>query len=215
MDLAGAGCPSENALGRHLRAPRRESSVIGAHHLVGYATFDNVPLFEQDRPVAEALDGARVVRDEDDRPAAALEVPDPSEALRLEGFVAHGQYFVQEKNVGKDVHRDREAKPHVHPGRVRLDRHVGELLELRELDDLREVLVDVATAQPMYRRAQVDVLYAGELGMEAGANLDKRADATADFDGAAAGREDPRNELQQRGLARAVLADDPERLAGL
>src|SRR5207253_11232503 len=89
-----------------------------------------------------------------------------------------------------------------------------EVLELRELDDLAKMLVDVAAAEAVDRRAQVDVLDTGELRMEAGADLDQRADAPADLDRTAAGREHPGDQLQQGRLAGPVLTDDAEGLAG-
>ncbi len=171
-------------------------------------------MVEQHRLVAEPLDRARVVRDEDDRPAAALEVADLAEALLLERLVADGEHLVQQQHVGLDVHRDREAEPHVHPRRVRPHRHVGERLQLGEGDDLLQVPVDVLALEPVDGRVQVDVLDPGELGVEAGADLDQRADPPADGERAGRGREDPGEQLQQRRLARAVRADDPEGLAG-
>ena len=151
--------------------------MVGAHHVAGRPALDRAAVVEQHRLVAEPLDRGRVVRDEDDRPAAALEVGDLAEALLLERLVADREHLVQQQHVGLDVHRDREAEPHVHPRRVRPHRHVGERLELREGDDLLQVPVDVVALEAVDRRVQVDVLDPGELGVEAGADLDQRADA--------------------------------------
>ena len=54
------------------------------------------------------------------------------------------------------------------------------LLELAELDDLVESAVDLALPQAVDRRAQVDVVAAGEVVVEAGPELEQRADAAAD-----------------------------------
>ena len=76
------------------------------------------------------------MRDEDDRPAALLELEDLAEALALELLVADREHLVEQQHVGLEVRRDREAEPHVHPRRVRADREVDEPLELGEGDDL-------------------------------------------------------------------------------
>ena len=66
------------------------------------------------------------------------------------------------------------------------------------------------------RAVEVDVLPPGQLGVEAGADLQQAADAAARAStrpsvGSVMRRED----LEQRALARAVAADDAERLARL
>ena len=95
---------------------------------------------EPQRLVAEALDQAERVRDEQDRLAAALELGELVEALVREALVADGEHFVDQQHVGIDVDRDGEAEPHVHARRVGLHRRVDELLHLGELDDLVEAL---------------------------------------------------------------------------
>ena len=82
------------------------------------------------------------MRDEDDRPAALLELEDLGEALALELLVAHGEDLVEQEHVGIDVRGDREAETHVHAGGVRPHLAVDELAELGEGDDLVEPLVD-------------------------------------------------------------------------
>jgi hypothetical protein len=74
------------------------------------------------------------------------------------------------------------------------------------------VLVDVAALEAVDRGVQVDVLDAGELGVEARADLDQRADAALDLERAGARREDAGDQLQERGLPGTVPADDAERL---
>jgi hypothetical protein len=146
---------------------------------------------------------------------SCLEVRDPRVALLLKGLVPDRKHLVEQQQVGVDVHRDREPEPHVHPRRVRAHGDVGEGLELGEAQDLLDVLVDVAALEAVDRRVEVDVLAPRELRVEAGADLDQRADASADRKRAGRRREDPRDQLEQRRLARAVPPDDPEGLARL
>ena len=72
-------------------------------------------LAQQNRPLAQPLDLGRVVRDEDDRAAALLELEDLAEAFALERLVADGEDLVEQEHVGVQVCGDREAEPHVHP----------------------------------------------------------------------------------------------------
>ena len=62
---------------------------------------------------------------------------------------------------------------------------------------------------------QLDVLAAGELGVEAGAHLEQARHPPSDLDPALGRLGDVREHLQQRALAGAVAADDAQRLAVL
>ena len=55
-------------------------------------------------------------------------------------------------------------------------------LELGERDDLVEAPSDVAAGQAEQRAVQEDVLAAGQLGVDPGADLDQRADPAGDLD---------------------------------
>ena len=72
-----------------------------------------------------------------------------------------------------------EPEPHVHAGRVGLDRRVDEVLELGKRDDLVEAVGDLALGEPEHHAVDEDVLAAGDLGMKAGAQLDERRHAAA------------------------------------
>ena len=146
------------------------------------------------------------------RPGAP-ELLHPAEAAPLELGVADREHLVDEQDLRLQVRRDGEREPHVHPARVALDGRVHEALDPGELDDLVEALRDLAALHAEDRAVQVDVLAPGELRMEAGADLEQAPDAPADLDAPARRRGDAREHLQQRRLAGAVAADDPEHLA--
>ena len=63
------------------------------------------------------------------------------------------------------------------------------------------------------RGVQVDVVAAGQLGVEAGPGRDQAGDPAPGQHLAAVGSHDPVDHLQQRALARAVQAHQPDRLA--
>ena len=114
---------------------------IGVDDALRIAVRAGAAVVEPERLVAEALDDAERVGDEEDGLAAASELGELVEALVREALVADGEHFVDQQQVGIDVNGDGKPQPHVHAGRVGLDRRVDEVLELGELDDLVEALV--------------------------------------------------------------------------
>src|SRR5262249_18723994 len=163
----------------------------------------------QDRTVAKPLHRLRVVRDEDDRPTAAFELGDLGEALTLVVLVADGEDLVEEQDVGLDVRGNRESESHEHSRRVRAYRQIDEALELGERDDLGHRLANPRAGEPVDGAVQVDVLTSAEIGMEARAQLEQRADASAGLDASRRRAEDAGQEPQQRRLPRAVSPDEP------
>jgi hypothetical protein len=111
------------------------------------------------------------------------------------------------------VRGNREGQAQIHPARVPLDRRVDELLDLRKRHDLVELALDLDTAHAQDGSVQVDVLAAGQLGMKPRADLEKRPYAPVNLGKPPRRLRDPRQDLQQRALTRAVGADDPHDLA--
>ncbi|OLE01245.1 MAG: hypothetical protein AUG91_02215 [Actinobacteria bacterium 13_1_20CM_4_69_9] len=89
------------------------------------------------------------------------------------------------------------------------------MLEPGEGDDLVELLAQVRALEPVDRAVQEDVLTTRQVGMKAGAELQQGADAAADLDPAGGRLDDPRDQAQQRRLARAVPAHEPNGAARL
>ena len=102
-----------------------------------------------------------------------------------EALVADRQHLVDQQHFGIDVDGHREPEPHVHARRVGLHRRVDEVLQLGELDDLVEAALDLPLGEAEHDAVDEDVLAAGDLGVEAGAELDQRRDAAVDGDRAA------------------------------
>ena len=143
-----------------------------------------------------------------------LELADLVQALALERLVADGQDLVDQQDVGADVDGHREPEAHVLAGAVVLDLVVDERLQLGEGDDVVEVALGLPAGQAEDGRVQVDVLAAGELAVEAGPQLQQRRDPARTVTVPVVGAEDARQHLEQRRLARAVGADQPDGLAG-
>ncbi len=114
-----------------------------------------------------------------------------------------------------DVRCDGEAEAHEHAGRVRAHRQIDELLELGERDDLVHHLAHACPREPVDRAVQIDVLAAGEVLVEARAELEQRGNPAAHLDAPGGRLDDLGDQPEKRRLAGAVPADQPDRLAGL
>ena len=163
----------------------------------------------QRRPI-----GTQVVRHEDDRPAGALQVLHPPDATALELRVADGECLVDDEDVGLEVGRDGERQAQPHARGVALQRRVEEPLDAGEGGDLVEARADVAARHAEDRPAEEHVLPPRELVVEARADVEQGAEPAADASDAGGRRRDPREDPQQRGLARTVAADDADQFAG-
>ena len=100
-DPSLARCPTR--AGRR-RAPSGfascgEQPPVRGDRVLRSAVERDLALPQQHGAVAEALDGLSVVRDEDDRAAAILELGDLAEALALELLVADGEHLVEQQHV--------------------------------------------------------------------------------------------------------------------
>ena len=143
----------------------------------------DLAVVEHDRLVADPPDQVDGVGHEHDRAALGLELLHALDALALEALVADGEDLVDEQDLGIDVDGDGEAEAHEHAARVVLDLLVDEGLELGERHDRVEVAVGLLLGQAEDRGVQVDVLAAGQLRVETGAELEQRGDAAAGGDG--------------------------------
>ena len=168
---------------------------------------------EPDRIRAEAHHCVEVVAHEQHRATAALHLRHLAETFSLELGVADRQDLVDDHDFGVEVRRDCERQSQVHPGRVSLHRCVEEAFHAGECDDLVELSSDVASVHSEDRAVEVDVLPAGQLGVETGPHLQQGADSPASSRDTGRRIRNPRQKLQQRALPRTVAADHTERLA--
>ena len=110
--------------------------------------------------------------------------------------------------------RDGERQAQPHPRGVALQRRVEEPLHPGEGGDLVEARADVAAGHAEDRPAEEHVLSPGELVVEARADVEQRTETAADAGDAGRRRRDPREDPEQRGLARTVAADDADQFTG-
>jgi hypothetical protein len=219
---------------RHLEGPRAVARVeeseggrgpcsdegLPAQSEVVVNDGDRIPLggelagTEQDCPVAEVCDGFHVVADEQDGAAPFAQLPEAPEAALLEEHVADRQGLVHDVHVRVEVREEREGEPHEHSRRVLADRLVDELADLGEVEDGLQPITHVSIGEAEELRALEHVLPAGEVGLEARAELQQGHHAPPDLERPRRGIEGPGEDLQQRALPGAVQADDAEALSG-
>ena len=109
-----------------------------------------------------------------------------------------------------------EAEAGVHARAVALDRRVDEVADSARSRRWRRTDVSMSDRfMPMIDAVEIDVLAAREVGVKAGRDLDQRADPSVRDVGAERRTQKLREDLEQCRLARAVVPDDPERVAAL
>ncbi len=135
-----------------------------------------------------------------------------AQALALELGVAHRQHLVHHQDLRLQMGGHREGQAQVHAAGIALDGRVDELLHFGEVHDLVELALDLGAAHAQDGAVEVDVFPAGQFRMEAGAHLEQGADPAVDLGVALGGVGDPREDLQQGALARAVAPDHPQHL---
>src|SRR4051812_3454133 len=119
-----------------------EEVRVGLYYALGFVLQPQLALVDPQRLVAQLLDRAERVADQQDGAVLPAQLAHLLERLALEARVADRQRFVDQEDVRVHVDRHREREPPVHARRVRLHRHVHELLELGELDDLVVLLLE-------------------------------------------------------------------------
>ncbi len=111
-----------------------------------------------------------------------------------------------------DVDRHGKGKSDVHSRRVGLHGYVDEALETGELDDVVEATGNVAATHAEDRGVEEHVVAPGQLRMETGAELEQGRHPLVHAHAAGVRLQDAGHALQQRRLARPVLADHTEDL---
>ena len=96
---------------------------------------------------------------------------DLAHAALPEIYVADGQGLVHQQNFGIHMDRHRECEPHDHAARICLDGTIDEVADLREGLDFGEASVHFLSGKAQDRAIEINVVAAGELGIETGARV--------------------------------------------
>ena len=192
---------------------RLDGAQIRGHGFVDGSVGHDLAVLEQDPALAERLDDRHVVADEDDGSPLVRHLAHLPDALALEADVADRQHLVDEHDLRIEVRGHREREPDGHAARVALERGVEEALDLGEVHDLVEAPVDLAPPHAEDRAVQIDVLAPGQLPVEAGPDLEQRAQPSLDACVPRRRLGDAREDLEQRALAGSVAPDERDEVA--
>src|SRR5258706_13151307 len=102
---------------------------------------------------------------------------------------------------------DRERESQIHAGGIMFGRRVDKLFEFRKRHDLVELAVDFIAAHAKDRSAEVDILTAGQLRMETGADLQQGTHAPVHAGTTDGWFGDAGEDFQKRALAGAIATD--------
>ena len=127
--------------------------------------------------------------------------------------VAHRQGFIHQQDFRIHVDGHGERQPHHHAARIRFHRLVDEFADFGEILDIPVALVDLPGGEAQDGAVQIDIVAAGEFGIESGAQFQQGRDAPVYRERAAGGMQNAGHHLQQGAFAGAVFADDAEGLA--
>ncbi len=193
--------------------PLPQSIHVSGSHGVDGTRRSNNPIPEQDASTTKSAHGAQIMADKKYGPPSATNVLHFANTFLLEQHVADGEDFVDEEDFGFEVSGDGEGEAHAHAAAVMLEGRVDEALDFGESDDLVEFADDFGFAHAEDGSAEENVFAAGQFRMEAGADFEEAGDAAVEFGVSHSGPRDAREQLEQRGFARAVSADQADDFA--
>ncbi len=147
------------------------------------------------------------------RPPMVCHILHLPQTLLLKLRIPHGQHFVDDEDLGFEVGGYGKAEADLHAGRVEFDGGIDMFFHPAEVDDLVQFAVDLFFGHAEDGAVHVDVLAAGQFGVEAGADLQQCADPSFEVHFAGGGFGDVGEDLEQGALAGAVVADDAEHFA--
>ena len=195
---------------RGLAAGGHQVLVEDAGHVV--TRLHDLALLQPDDPVAGLGDLGQLVRDQEHRARPLAQLVDAGVALALELGVAGGQRLVHEQDVVALSRGDREPQPGAHAGGVGLHRQVDEVADPGELHDPGLGLLGLLRGHAHGQAAEHHVPLAGEVLEQRGVHPEQGPVAVG-VHRALLGGQQPGDRPQQRRFARAVTADDPDRVA--
>ena len=163
--------------------------------------------------VANGLHIGNGVRYEDNGDAAGAQFVHLAHTTMPEVSIANRECLIDEEHLGIHTDGNGESQPHYHAARVSLNGLADEIPNLGEVFDRLVAPVDFAFGKAEDGGVEIDVVTAGEFGIEAASQFEQCGDTSADVYGAARRLRNAGDELQRGAFSRAVFADDAEDFA--
>src|SRR5262245_101312 len=123
------------------------------------------------------------------------------------------QRLIHDKNLRPYCRRDTESNSHLHPAGIRAHRLIEVLAYFRKVLNRWKQFVDCVLRHPHQSGRVYNVLTSCQFRIHAEPQLEQRRDTAGDRYRPLRRTGCTRHHLQDRALARAVLTDDPQRLA--
>src|SRR5262249_23586786 len=104
--------------------------LVTSHNLLGRSISQKYPIMEQHDALTQLPNRIHIVRNKYNGHASLAELVKARGTLPLKRSVAHGQDFIDQKDVRIDLRRNRKTQAHVHPRRILLNWGIDKLAEL-------------------------------------------------------------------------------------
>ena len=153
------------------------------------------------------------MRDEDDGLVGRFELFEIVGAFLLEGGIADGEDFVEEKNVAVGANGDGKSEANLHAGGVVFEFLVLKIFEFGEIPDVVIHGFHFVVTEAEQSAIHVDVFATGELGVETDAELDEGNKGAVDGDVALFGVVDTGEDFEESGFAGTVTTDNADEFA--
>ncbi len=196
---------------RFLRLAHIEKFLVVVHHGFAFTHLHHLPVIEKYRPPTHLLDRPGRVRDEDDRAAVVAEFFQGGVAFALEKLVPNRQRFVDNQHIGRHADLQGKSQTNPHARGIHLHRLIQKISDIGEGGNALEQGGHLIGRHPQDRSVDQHVGPAGFLGIEPRAQFQQSADPALHGQPAHGGLQHTEHQLEQRGFARAVRADNAER----
>src|SRR5437763_13167877 len=127
---------------------RMMGRLVRLEDLVGGSVALDLPALEPHDPIADLGDLGEAVAHEDDRAPFTVQAFDLVDTAKLELAVHHCEHPVEDVDVRRELHRDREGKSGGHSARKSLYRSVHVAPDLSEVGDGVHSLADDRARDP-------------------------------------------------------------------
>ena len=178
---------------------------------LGAVVHDDAAAFDENGPVAQALDGGNVVADED-QGMIRHEAPQKAHALLGKEGVAHGKGFVDDQHIRVHMGNDGKGQADDHAAGIALDGLIDEFADVGKGHDILITGRDFLGTEAKNGGIEPDVFPAGEFGIESAAQFQQGGHPSAGAHAARGGGKRAADDLQQGAFARAVATEDADAL---
>src|SRR6267143_929589 len=180
------------------------SPLVGGDDIEGRSVLLDDAAVDPDHSFAQSPDLTHLVTYEHNGATALGDLAHFPKTFFLKLKIAHRQHLVHQQNFGLELSSHGEGQTHLHAGAEMLERRINEFIHLGERHNLIKFALDLTLAHAKNGPAQENVLATRELGMETCSDLKQAAHSPVNLGKTGCRACDPREDLEQRGLASSI-----------